>query len=155
MRIFGVLTIAASVLCFGLYFVNKIIERTKQLNEIIYLITLVKQEISYKKSTINEIFSSLLIQNDFAFLQTQIFEFNSICFDNKMLLLKNEEKKYLFDFFDGLGKSDLSGQLNHCDYYLDVFEHFSNKCDEENKSKIKLFPTLFLLLSMFVIILLL
>lgn len=52
---------------------------------------------------------------------------------NVIPLLKTEEKKELFDFFDGMGKTMLDEQLAHAAYYAKRFEQAKTKCEEENK----------------------
>lgn len=65
-----------------------------------------------------------------------------------------EEKELLCDFFAGLGKSDIKGQIAFIDMYLTEFE-FRHKTERENfLQKTKLYKSLSLLAAAAVLILL-
>ena len=153
MRIFGVFVISLSFILFGFYFLNKFIERIKQLNKICYLISTIKQEMIYKKSSLNELLNMISNNNEYNFLNIDNNDITTIC-DSKKLLINKSEKNALKDFFDGLGETDLKGQINHCEMFLKIFEEFVKKFYAENQSKIKIFPTLIILFGMLIIILL-
>lgn len=155
MRIFGILTVGFSVVLFGFSYTNKYIQRIKQLNKIKYMISIIKQKIEYKKLTVDEILKQTFSTKEFFFLDCNIMNVEDICFKNKKLFIENNEKNSLFEFINGLGKTDLNGQIKHCDMYYLIFDDYESKCKDENIKKIKLFPTMFILLGLLIIILLL
>ena len=67
--------------------------------------------------------------------------------------LKPKEIYEIDSFVSGLGKNDTEGQLNHCDYYISVFESVTKNLDEEILVKSRLSVGLSLSLSavMFII----
>ncbi len=154
MRICGILIIGFCVAAVGFYITNRLILKSKQLSKIIYLINFTEQKIKYRKETVKEILSSISKDKDFGFLFNDKISFEKICFENCALYIENEQKKSLYDFFSGLGKSDLNGQVEHCNLYREIFESYLLKNDEENRSKIKLYPSLSILLGMLVILIL-
>ena len=159
MRSIGILTLGFCVAFIGFYISNRLILKSKQLKRIIYLINFFAQKITYRKETVGEIINSASDDKDFVFLlfkneQYDERYFTKICFKNKELYIDDEQKKMLYEFFCGLGKTDLSGQIAHCKVYKAAFEQFLIKSDEENRNKIKLYPSLFILLGMLVVLIL-
>lgn len=153
MRMSGVLILGFCIMSFGFYITNKLILKSKQIKKIIAFIEYIYTKISYSKLTISEIFESIN-QNDFDFLILKSFDFKKMCFENKKLLLNNDEKKSLYDFISFLGKTDLNTQLEHCLIYKETFKKYLEKNEIENSKKIKMYPSLFVLLGLIVIILL-
>lgn len=159
MRVIGILTVGFCVALTGFYITNRLILKSKQLKRIIYFINFAAQKIKYRKETVKEIITSALDDKDFSFLffKDKRYDddyFKKICFQNKNLYIDDEQKKMLYEFFCGLGKTDLSGQIAHCEVYKADFENFLIKSDEENRNKIKLYPSLFILLGMLVVLIL-
>ena len=159
MRSIGILTLGFCVALAGFYITNRLILKSKQLKRIICFIDFVTGKIKYRKETVKEIINSALDDKDFSFLffKDKRYDeryYTKICFRNKGLYIDDEQKKMLYEFFCGLGKTDLSGQIAHCKVYKAAFEQFLVKSDEENKNKIKLYPSLFILLGMLVVLIL-
>lgn len=159
MRLIGVLLLGISVIVSGFIITYRLILKSKQLKKIIVLINSAEQSISYKKEPVYMIIEGFSKDNSYDFIfsgkcGSDVFFYKEVCFENRMLVINDEERKTLFDFFCGLGKTDLSGQKKHCKIYKEFFESFLVKNDEENGKKIKLYPSLFVLLGMFVILIL-
>lgn len=153
MRVFGVLTLGFCVVLFGFYLTNNLIKKLKQINKIIYFIEYIYTKIRYSKTTISEIFNSI-DDKDFEFLMLNVNDYKSICFNNPGLLLNKDEKNYLFEFFSSLGKTDVDSQLEHCLIYKETFKKVLEINEKECNKKIKMYPSLFVLLGLLLIILL-
>lgn len=154
MRIFGILTVGFSIVLFGFSYTNKYIQRIKQLNKIKYMISIIKQKIEYSKLTVDEVIKQITSTKEFSFLNCNTYKIEDICFKNKKLFIENNEKNSLFEFINGLGKTDLNGQIKHCDMYYLIFDDYEFKCKQENNKKIKLFPTMSILFGLLITILL-
>ena len=63
-------------------------------------------------------------------------------------------KKTINDFFESLGRGDVTFELNNIDYYLNIFEDLSNKSKDEMKSKATVYFKLIIGLGLIVCILL-
>lgn len=60
--------------------------------------------------------------------------------DNKYFsCLKREDKKMIISFIKGLGTTDVSGQLQHCDTYSEIIKRKVNTLEEDKSNKIKLY----------------
>ncbi|MGN0173247.1 MAG: stage III sporulation protein AB [Acutalibacteraceae bacterium] len=160
MRLTGIIILGVCIALYGFYITYKLISATKQLNSIIILIDSIKQKIRFKKETVSEIISSYCKDQNYKFLFNSVLTtdlndyFRRICYENDQLLIDKEQKNVLYDFFIGLGKSDLEGQINHCENYKDIFQKGLLEFENESKKKIKLYPSLFLLSGMLVILIL-
>ena len=155
MRICGIILVGSTVVLIGFCYINRVVERIKQLNKIKHMIFLIKNKIEYKKSKVNEILDYIILNEDFVFINCNSKDLKTICFKNNLLFINEAEKKSFYDFLSELGKTDLIGQLKHCDMYFSIFDEYEKKCIIDNSKKIKLFPTLFVLLGLLLIILLL
>lgn len=160
MRLAGIIILGVCIALYGFYITYKLISATKQLNSIIILIDSIKQKIRFKKETVFEIITSYCKDQNYKFLFNSVLTtdlndyFRRICYENDWLLIDKEQKNVLYDFFIGLGKSDLEGQINHCENYKEIFKKGLLKFENESKKKIKLYPSLFILSGMLVILIL-
>ena len=152
MRISGVLILGFCVMIFGFYLTNRLVLKLKQLNKIIYFIEYIYTNIKCSKLTVAEIFKSLN-NKDFEFLKLDETDYKDICFNNSSLLLSADEKNSLYNFFLFLGKTDVESQLEHCGIYKETFKKYLENDEKECNKKIKMYPSLFVLLGMLVIIL--
>ena len=154
MRFCGILIIGFCIASIGFYITNRLIQKSKQLKNIVVLISQIEQKIKYKKETVSSVISSLCEKKEYKFLCLDSMDFKNMCFNNKDLYIDDESKNSLYEFFCGLGKTDLNGQMEHCCVYKNMFEKYCFKTDDDNKSKIKLYPSLFMLLGMLVVLIL-
>lgn len=159
MRLIGIFLIGISVAIYGFFITYRLINSTKQLSKIIILIDTIKQKMRFNKERVKDLilyfqqkdYSFLFLDNNFESLDMY---FNSICFENKLLYLNSDQKHILNDFFLGLGKTDLKGQISHCENYKKIFENELLKTEEQNSKKIKLYPSLFILGGLLIILIL-
>ena len=159
MRTSGALICSLSIVTIGFLITYKLVAKSKQIRDIIAFINSIEQSIKYKKDTLYNIINGLKNDETYSFLfnstnKIKKDSFYSICYENKQLFIDEDQKKTLFDFLCGLGKTDLQGQMEHCNTYREFFEKYLNTTDEKNESKIKLYPSLFILSGMLVFLIL-
>ena len=126
-----VLTILATI-----NYVKKIKLHTKALNQCYLMIENIEILLKYNNLSIKEIFK-ILSSNKTYNLLTFLFKINEnmqnsendyFLNENNYIQIKNnsylnnEDKETLLDYFSMLGKSDLNGQLIHCNTYKDIFK---------------------------------
>ena len=153
MRVAGIILIGILVSSIGFIITNRLLTKAKQLKSIILMIKITKQKILYNKETVYKILKGFST-NDYDFLFKNTFDYNEICFNNNMLLIDNEQKTTLYEYFCSLGTTDVSGQVAHCENYIDLFSNYLSKCEKENSKKINLYPSLFILLGMLIVLIL-
>lgn len=157
MRVCGVLIIGFCVSLIGFYITSRLISKSNQLRKIIRFIDFFEQKIKYSKETVKSIIDLFVKDKDFSFLlsESKVYDvdyFERICFDNNALYIDDEEKNLLYVFLCGLGKTNLDGQIAHCEIYKANFESALEKYEQENRNKIKLYPSLFILIGMLVVL---
>lgn len=67
--------------------------------------------------------------------------------DYNDIRLKSKEISQICAFFNELGKSDTEGQINHCDYYIALFEQNGKKLSDAYVTKSRLITGLSLSLT--------
>jgi len=161
MRTIGIIFLALTPLLWGLDYRNSLKKRKDFLNAFKEFIMYVKEQIRFSGRERDEIFALALNDPRFGHplfkkiekalksgqnISKTVVDFNDI-------RLKIKEISGIDSFISGLGKSDLEGQLNHCDHYLLVFEKLSQNSDEVYAVKGKLVTGLSLSLAsvMFII----
>lgn len=159
MRLIGIFLIGISVAVYGFIITYRLINESKQLSKIIILIDCIKQKMRFQNEKIKNLILNFQIADyDFLFLEDDLKYldkyFNTICFENKLLYINSDQKKLLNDFLLGLGKTDLKGQISHCENYKKIFENELLKTEEQNSKKIKLYPSLFILGGLLIILIL-
>ena len=157
MKIIGVLVLGLIISTCGFIYTNKLISANTQLEKIIKLIGIIKVKICYSNERITDLVGELSKEYSFLFLNFKCdFEsyFKKICFENDNLNLNKNEKQVLYNFFSGLGKTDLQNQIALCDNYIKIFENILLERKEKSKSKIKLYPSLSILLGLLVVLIL-
>lgn len=157
MKLTGILILGFIISLYGFFSANRLSLANKQLEKIIKLIGVIKLKISYRDEKVMEIIDNLSAEYDFLFLKLNCsFEkyFKKICFENKGLVLADNEKLTLFNFLDSLGKTDLQNQINLCENYIKIFEEILQERKEKSKSKIKLYPSLSILSGLLVVLIL-
>lgn len=160
MRIIGALIIGFSVSAYGFFLTSNLIRINKQIEKIIEIIGAIRVKMQYKSTVLPDIIKELSRVEDFKFLFLP-FEgkieryFYKICFENKTLLIEESEKKELYNFFNQLGKTDLENQLILFENYSEIFKKISVSVAQKNKSKIKIYPSLSVLLGLLIVLLML
>ena len=159
MRVIGLFVVGFSIAIIGFHIVYKNIARYNQLKQIDTMIGNIKQSIKYKKLPVVDIFVELKSLNKIDFLTDECIsnfeiDFKKMCFENKELLILNDQKMILFEFLSGLGKTDVAGQEEFCEHYKRVFNELIQNTKIEKDKKVKLYPSLFMLFGILVIIIL-
>ena len=103
MRVIGLFIVGFSIAIIGFHIVYKNIARYNQLKQIDTMIGNIKQSIKYKKLPVVDIFVELKSLNKIDFLTDECIsnfeiDFKKMCFENKELLILNDQKMILFEF---------------------------------------------------------
>ena len=140
----------------GLMWVKKILGRINQLEQIILSINFIRQEISYSSAETLILFKKLNYKYPelFPFDCSYPSEFIDKTIQNENLLLCEGEREDLKLFLLGIGKTDVSGQLEHSRVYLKKFEKHLSLFRDKSSNKIKVYPTLSILVGLMCVVLL-
>lgn len=128
LRFFIVITVSAFIIIsvFSDYFSER--KNISVLEDIVEMIRLFRNEISFRKSDVNELLQCA---------QKRAFSYISFD-DNKICLcgIKDEEIKEEFEsFVNKIGTTDAEGQLNICNEEINVFE--AMLCKHKEKETVK------------------
>lgn len=133
MRVLGIVFLSLTPLLFGMEYGKSLKNRKEFFGTFKEFIMFVKDQIRFSGRERDEIFALALKDP----------RFNKPLFKKLDMSFKNGEKlaKILDDFNDtrlnikeiyeieafimGLGKNDTQGQINHCDYYISIFEQMT------------------------------
>ena len=148
------ITVAGSL--WGIIEYYSTIYAIKFLEQYVEFINILKTEIRYNKYPINEIinlyskrYSNIKdnwfciylsdclkhIKDGHAFYKAWELTFNNI---HKNISLSKTQENLITSFGIGLGNSDISGQLSHCEYHINTMGEQIKSLTETNKSKGKL-----------------
>lgn len=161
MRLLGILLLSLTPLWFGLDYQSSLKKRRDLYFKLKSFVIFVKEQIRFCGRERDEIFA----------LSDNNLEFNDSFFKSVKLALKNGEDltKTLYDFndirlkskeiieistfFTELGKTDTEGQINHCDYYINLFGQVGKGLSDAyiTKSRLTLGLSLALAAAMFII----
>lgn len=137
----------------------KISNRVYLLEALILLIEQIKTGIRYNSAQISRLVTSLSSREEFRSL-TFLSECkanldNNIAFPKawkqgvetafKTGSINEQDKDILLSFGQGLGKTDVEGQISNCDVYIELISNMLLKARQEKESKGKLYTTLGLL----------
>ena len=122
--------------------------RADLLLEITQLIITVKERIRFSQTELDKLFSFLLSQTGFSKDSKLLIEkvikkrnqsdiLNALN-DIRPNLLKEDELLLLAEFFSSLGKSDIKGQIELCEFYLGEFQRKKSREDEVKAEKSRL-----------------
>lgn len=161
MRMLGIVFLSLTPFLLGLDYRSSLKKREAFLRLFKEFIIFVKEQIRFCGRERNEIFALALSDPKF---NTPIFKRIEIALKNGENLtkifenfndirLKTKEIYEINAFITDLGKSDIEGQLSHCDYYISVFGQIEQKFSEAYpaKSKLSLGLSLSLTAAMFII----
>ena len=161
MRLLGILLLSLTPLLFGLDYQSSLKKRRDLFLKLKAFVVFIKEQIRFCGRERDEIFAisdSVLEFND-NFLKTV-----KLCLKNGENLtktlnnytdirLKSKEITEINAFFTELGKTDTEGQINHCDYYINLFEQAGKSLSDtyHTKSRLTLGLSLSLTAAMFII----
>ncbi len=145
MKITGILIIAVVIIALGVFDSVKFQNNIKALEEILKLISLFKNEISYKNSSYDELYASGEKEN-----------FKNIAFKNGEIFLSDELSKTVnrefYSFINKIGTTDCEGQKTICDSFYNGFLNELNQQRAKEKTKLQVNLSLSLLGALSVVI---
>jgi uncharacterized phage infection (PIP) family protein YhgE len=151
-KILGAICVIAVSLWTGKSLNNTYKNRCGYLSEILRKIDEIKNEITYKKSTVGEIF--LKVQESQGKYTLPLECWNSNCSNNNLPNdLKAKDKEIFLEFVKTLGTYQLNEQISMCNYYYAQIEELLSLAKIELQSKGKLIYRLSFLSALFLIIL--
>jgi stage III sporulation protein AB len=148
MRTLIILLISLLPIFGGAYKYIRATNEIKILNEIIKLLLFLKEEIRFSLKEIKEIFEK--VRNSQGFSE-QIKDILAVAVEekeytalekrltqNQKLELRSEQISNLSSFLNGLGRSDLEGQLEHIAHFEKIFSLEKEKAEKEKEEKVRL-----------------
>ena len=161
MRLIGILLLSLTPFWFGLDYRNTLKKRRDLFLNLRDFIIFIKEQIRFCQRERDEIFAlsdtypefctDFLIRIKKSFKNNKsISKTVEECND---IRLKSKEIAQIESFFFELGKTDTEGQINHCDYYINLFGKKSENLENSYaaKSRISLGLSLSLTAAMFII----
>ncbi|HBO48925.1 MAG TPA: hypothetical protein DD614_03740 [Clostridiales bacterium] len=148
MKFFLLIILFSLFVIFGIIVYMYYLYKQKLFFDIVYLCKYFKNNISFNKKNINELLNDCypnISQSSRYFINNR---------NRLSKLLPKDNKKTINDFFESLGRGDVTFELNNIDYYLNIFEDLSNKSKDEMKSKATVYFKLIIGLGLIVCILL-
>ena len=162
LKYIGIFTLAAAAALSGFYFSNSLYKRVTMLSAMLLFAQDVSVQIRYKQADIFWVLkhaSAMTFSKDLPF-KNKLCEINEELNESSIneVLHKSgvmeDDQKLICEFFCGLGKSDISGQLSHCEMYAKLLSEQIKAAKHEADEKGKLYRTLSLFGSAAVVILL-
>ncbi|MDD4699583.1 MAG: stage III sporulation protein AB [Oscillospiraceae bacterium] len=162
LKYIGVIALAASAVLSGFYFSNSLNKRVAMLSAMLLFIEDVSVQIRYKqadifwvlKHAVSMTFSKdLPFKNKLCEIDEELNEasVNQILYESGVT---EDDQKLICEFFCGLGKSDILGQLSHCEMYAKLLSEQVKIAKFEADDKGRLYRALSLFGSAAVVILL-
>lgn len=164
MKIVGVFLVSSIPVFWGIGQYIYLNRRTALLSEIVQIIMTVKERIRFSKTELDKLFSFLLTQSGFSkdsrLLINKIVKKRSYADILEAFkeitpgLLKEDELSLLAEFFSHLGKSDIKGQIELCEFYFEEFQRIKAREDgvKTEKSRLNLGLSLSLGAGIFIIL---
>lgn len=164
MRGLGILCISLIPMILGIWQYFIINRRSNTLQEIEQLILLIKEQMRFSLKEIDSLLNFAHKQPNFTPPIKEIISAVKGKTDHSEILnsilsvkgsgITKSEAELLADFFTGLGKSDIKGQLEHCDYYLEQFDFLNQRMQQNLNEKSRLWLGLSISVSLAVFVLL-
>ncbi len=161
MRIVGILLLSFTPLLFGLDYRSSLKKRRDLFLNLKDFVVFVKEQIRFCGRERNEIFALSDINPKFndSFFKTLKKSIKNgenltkILESYNDIRLKSKEIAYICAFFTELGKTDTEGQINHCDYYINLFSKIGENLSNSyiTKSRLSLGLSISLMAAMFII----
>ena len=131
-------------------------QRADTLEQIQRLITRIATQIRYTAAPLRDILSPLAVEGEYKallFLQDIQHELDhdktlssvwnqSVRNRQKVCGLNRADTELLVEFGNGLGKTDIEGQLSHCELYAELFSRQAENARQEVAAKGRLYTTL-------------
>lgn len=135
----------------GNSFSQRLTNRSKSLREILAAINTMKSLITFSGMDINQVvidsFGKTALGNNFLLRQNEDENFNTrwrntVSAIDKTSGLNKDDKSLLLSMGEGLGVTDITGQLAHLDLYAQLFAQCLSSAQEIEKEKGKLYRVL-------------
>lgn len=161
-KIIGIIALSSSAALSGIYLSNSLYKRVTMLSAMRLFIEDISVQIRYKQADVFWVLkhaASMSFAKDLPF-KNELYKINheldeatvNQIFQNHNV--SDDDKKLISEFICGLGKSDISGQLSHCEMYAKLIQDQGKTAKKEADEKGRLYRTLSLLGSAAVAILL-
>ena len=164
MRALGISVISLIPFVVGVWQYSLINRRQQTLWELEQLVLLIKEQMRFSLKEIDQLLSFAYNQPHFSTpVKDIIMAVTGKTSHNEVLSalqsvsssgISKKEMLLIADFFSGLGKSDIKGQLEHCEYYKEQLEGINNLLSREQGEKSRLWLGLSISLSLAVFVLL-
>ena len=161
MRFIGILLLSLTPILFGIDYRSSLKKRRDLYLKLRSFVIFVKEQIRFCGRERDEIFAlsdTNLDFNDSFFKSVKNAIKNGenltkILYNFNDIRLKPKEIIEISTFFTELGKTDTEGQINHCDYYINLFEQVGRNLSDAYtaKSRISLGLSFSLTAAMFII----
>lgn len=150
MRLAGIVLIGIVPMCLGFKFAANLNNRVKYIELFIKLICRCRAAVEYEFSTLFDIYQKICNSPEFTPLGLKKIppaEFSPGAFCNMLmsggsLVPPDGEANLIKEFISGLGSSDISGQISHCNQYEKLFSEHLSSAKEALKTKQKLYLSL-------------
>lgn len=161
MRLMGILLLSLTPFWFGLDYVNSLKKRRDLFFSLKSFAIFTREQIRFCLRERDEIFAlsdnNLQFSNDFFSIVKNGLKkgenLAKIIKEHNYIRLKPKEIIEIAAFFTELGKSDIEGEINHCDYYINLFGNIGENLSDTftAKSRLSLSLSLSLMATMFII----
>lgn len=142
MRTFGILLLSLTPFLLGLDYRATLKRKSKFITCFKEFVIFTREQIRFSCREVDEIFSLAFVNPHF---KKHIFCGGKFSFNGEENLAKRIEKhndirlnsdevNKITSFFNGLGATDTEGQINHCDYFISLFEGVEKKVAESLKN---------------------
>ncbi len=152
-KFIGIILVSFTGASIGFFQSNKLILRVKFLESYISLVRYIETEVRYCASSIIQILENYFSENkigiidscikhtyeDIPFSQAWCLAVDESC---KRYYLKKEDISLIKDFGNGLGISDIDGQVAHCESNIELINIRLAEARDERKKKYRLYQTL-------------
>lgn len=156
LKMVGLLLIVLTGVCAGLYSSTELSRRASSLERIGRLIEYIETQIRYTAAPVKEIIAKTASVEEFgalSFLQTACAGVQNgerpdtawrgaVQSEGENCGFNATDRELLFDFGAELGKSDVEGQLSHCESFHRLFEDRLQSARSDVRIKGKLYVTL-------------
>ncbi|MBQ2676610.1 MAG: stage III sporulation protein AB [Clostridia bacterium] len=155
MRVIGILLLSSCPLILGFCASANLKKKLQQTELIVVMISSIKQYICYEALTRDGIFCRLAEDEQYKALGFwQCDDISELVTKNQALVIDKPLKQKLMLFLNGIGSTDISGQMSHCELYSSMFSDSLSKLREEASQKQKLYCSLGSFAAMFVAVVL-
>ena len=144
MKIYACVLVAVSIIVYGIYDSLKYRKNTRAIEEILSFISMVANEIHYKNTS----YPDLMLLGENQGYQYISFAGNEISVNCDVAIVKND----FLHFVEGLGTTDIQGQLSFCDEYSEKIKGTFDKRRAKEEARIQINISLSFLCAVSVIV---